>query len=116
MLKRNQILPFLETRLECANLISKSNTLTFINMSQCHRLITVALLLGHYRGEEARGITCMYGVLPFSSETIRRAVKDGVAMGVIDVVNGGDKRYKKIKASQELVDRFEDVVLDSSDD
>ena len=58
----------------------------------------------------------MYGVLPFSSETIRRAVKDGVEMGLIDIVNGGDKRYKKIKASQELVDRFEGVVLDSSDD
>jgi len=116
MLKRNQILPFLETRLECANLLSKSNLLTFLNMSQCHRLLAVALLLGHYRGDIPKGITCMYNVIPFSAETIRRAVKDGVDMGVIEVVNGGDKRYKKIKASQELVDRFEDVVLDSSDD
>ena len=116
MLKRNQILPYLETRLECADLPRKSKSGIFTSMSHCHRLLAVALLLGHYRRDIPKGITCMYGVLPFSAETIRRAVKDGVAMGVIDVVNGGDKRYKKIKASQELVDRFEDVVLDSSND
>ena len=116
MLKRNQILPYLETRLELAKSSSKNNAEIFASMSQCHRLLAASLLLGHYRGDEARGITCMYDVLPFSPETIRRAVKDGVEMGIIDVVNGGDKRYKKIKASQELVDRFEDVVLDSSND
>jgi hypothetical protein len=55
----------------------------------------------------------MYNVIPFSPETIRRAVKDGVEMGVIDVVNGGDRRYKKIKASQELVDTFEKDNVES---
>jgi hypothetical protein len=55
----------------------------------------------------------MYNVIPFSPETIRRAVKDGVDMGIIDVVNGGDKRYKKIKASQELVDTFEKDNVES---
>lgn len=55
----------------------------------------------------------MYNVIPFSPETIRRAVKDGVEMGIIDVVNGGDKRYKKIKASKELVDTFDKDNVES---
>ena len=55
----------------------------------------------------------MYNVIPFSPETIRRAVKDGVEMGIIDVVNGGDKRYKKIKASKELVDTLDKDNVES---
>jgi hypothetical protein len=57
----------------------------------------------------------MYDVLPFSPETIRRAVKDGVDMGVVEVVRGGDKRYKKIQASKLLVETFEEKHVESTE-
>jgi len=113
LLKRNQIRAYLETYIQSFTHKRTAPVNVYVRMSLCHRVIAHALLRRHYNNEEPRGITCMYNVIPFSPETIRRAVKDGVEMGVIDVVNGGDKRYKKIKASQELVDTFEKDNVES---
>lgn len=115
MLKHEHKIIYLENRLELANIIGVPTdpVYNFVRMSQCHRLVSVALLLRYYKNEEAQGITCMYNVIPFSPETIRRAVKDGIELDVIKVENGGDKRYKKIKASQELVDTFEKNHVES---
>ena len=84
-------------------------------ISACHRLVGVALLRRHYRDETPRGITCMYDHLPFSKETIRRAVRDGIDMGYIEVISGTDKRYKRIRASQLLIDTFESMHVESDD-
>ena len=57
----------------------------------------------------------MYDVLPYSPETIRRSVKDGIEMGMIERVAIGDKRYKNIKASQQLVETFERMRVESTE-
>lgn len=114
MLKRKQILPYLNTYIQSFTHKRTAPVNMYVRMSLCHRVIAHALLRRHYTNEEPKGITCMYNVIPFSPETIRRAIKDGVEMGIIKVVNGGDKRYKKIKASKELVDTFEQNHVEST--
>jgi hypothetical protein len=57
----------------------------------------------------------MYGVLPFSPETIRRAVQTGIEMSVLELDNWGDKRFKRIKASKLLVETFEQTHVESND-
>lgn len=110
MLTKEQIIPFLNTCIRSYTSPSK-----YSSISPCHRLVALALLRRHYRSEVPRGVTCMYDVLPFSPETIRRAVKDGVDMGVVEIVRGGDKRYKKIQASKLLVETFEEKHVESTE-
>ena len=110
MLKRDQILPFLDTCIR-----SYGSTSKYVKLSTCHRLVAFTLLRRHYRGDAPRGITCMYDVLPYSPETIRRAVADGVDLDMVEVVRGGDKRYKRIQASKLLVETFEEKHVESTD-
>lgn len=110
MLTKNQIIPFLDTVIRSYGEPSK-----YASISTCHRLVALALLRRHYRGDAPRGITCMYDVIPFSPETIRRAVKDGFDMGIIERVEGGDRRFKRIQATELLVETFEETHVESTD-
>ena len=75
------------------------------------------LLRRHYTGEEAEYIGRTFDWLPFSSETTRRAVRDGVRMGIIDQVSDPkDRRRKLVKASALLVEVFEEVQVESPSD
>jgi hypothetical protein len=110
MLTQEQILPFLDTCIRSYGSPSK-----YASISTCHRLVALALLRRHYRNEEPKGITCLYDVLPYSPETIRRAVCDGVDMDMIERVEMGDRRYKKIRATKLLVETFEAMHVESTD-
>ena len=110
MLTKDQIIPFLNTCIR-----SYASPFKYASISPCHRLVTLVLLRRHYRNEEPKGITCLYDVLSYSPETIRRAVKDGFDMGIIERASGGDKRLKRIRASQLLVDNFEETHVESTE-
>ena len=109
MLTQEQILPFLDTVIQ-----SYVSPIKSASLSTCHRLVSLTLLRRHYRNETPKGITSMYDVLPYSPETIRRAVKDGFDTGMIERVAIGDRRYKNIKASQQLVETFERMRVEST--
>lgn len=111
-LKRDQILPTLDLILRI-NL----NPSEYSRMSRCHRMIAVVLVRRYYLEEVADCITCIFGELPFSSETTRRAVRDGVRMGIIDeVTDPTDRRRKLVQASQKLIDTFESRHVESPSD
>ncbi len=108
-LNRDQIVPTLDVILRI-NL----NPSIYSRISRCHRLIAVILVRRHYLEEVADCITCIFGELPFSSETTRRAVRDGVRMGIIDeVTDPNDRRRKLVQASQKLIDTFESRHVES---
>lgn len=86
-----------------------------MNISLCHRLIANVLLRVHYRKDEPQCIRHTFEGFPFSPETIRRAVKDGFDMGIIERAEGGDRRQKRVQASQLLVDNFEETHVESTD-
>lgn len=115
MLKQNMIVPYLDTYLRSFISDHKNLARTFVKMSLCHRVIAHVFLRRHYLKQEPRGIVCMYDVLPFSPETIRRAVNDGLGIGLLEEDNWGDKRFKRIKASKLLVDCFEETHVESTD-
>ena len=111
-IKRDQIIPTLDVILRI-NL----NPSEYSRMSRCHRLISVMLVRRYYLEEVADCITCIFGELPFSSETTRRAVRDGVRMGIIDQVSDpNDRRRKLVQASQILIDTFESRHVESPSD
>jgi hypothetical protein len=108
-LKRDQILPTLDLILRI-NL----NPSEYSRMSRCHRLISVMLVRRYYMKQKPDCITCIFDDLPFSRETTRRAVRDGVRMGVIDQVSDPtDRRRKLVQASQKLIDTFESRHVES---
>jgi len=49
-----------------------------------------------------------------SDESVRRAIKDGIAFGVIEVVTNGDARAKPLRATKKLVDAFRRRYVESS--
>lgn len=111
-LKRNQIIPTLDMifRIDL-------NPSAYSRMSRCHRLIVLVLVRRYYLYENAEGIGTTFDLLPFSSETTRRAVRDGVRMGVIDQVSDPtDRRRKLVQASQILIDTFELSHVESPSD
>ena len=110
MLTKDQIIPFLNTCIR-----SYASPFKYASISPCHRLVTLVLLRRHYRNEEPKGITCLYDVLSYSPETIRRAVSDGVDMDMIERVEMGDRRYKKIRATKLLVETFEETHVESTE-
>ena len=108
-LKRDQILPTLDMIFRI-NL----NPSAYSRMSRCHRLIALVLVRRYYLYENAECIGSTFDLLPFSSETTRRAVRDGVRMGIIDEVNDPtDRRRKLVQASQKLIDTFESRHVES---
>ena len=108
-LKRDQIVPTLDVILRI-NL----NPSIYSRISRCHRLIAVILVRRHYMNEGADCITCIFDDLPCSRETTRRAVRDGVRLGIIDeVTDPNDRRRKLVKASQKLIDTFESRHVES---
>jgi len=110
MLTKDQILPFLDTVIR-----SYSSPTKYASISTCHRLIALTLLRVHYRKDAPQSIRHTFEGFPFSPETIRRAVKDGFDMGVIERAEGGDRRQKRVQASQLLVDNFEERHVESTD-
>ena len=108
-LTRDQIIPVIDTTIRCAQ---RSNS--FMNISPCHRLIGTLLLRRYYTRSELDCIKGVYNAVPYSSETTRRAVRDGVRMGVIDQTpDPKDRRRKLIKASYKLIAHFESEHLES---
>lgn len=111
-LKRDQIIPTLDVILR-VNL----NPSEYSRMSRCHRMIAIVLVRRYYLYENAEGIGTTFDDLPFSSETTRRAVRDGVRMGIIDeVTDPNDRRRKLVQASQKLIDTFESRHVESPSD
>ena len=110
MLTKDQIIPFLDTVIRSYGSPSK-----YASISTCHRLVALALLRIHYRKDAPRCIRYTFEGFPFSPETIRRAVKDGFDMGIIERVEGGDRRLKMIRATQLLVETFEETHVESTD-
>lgn len=111
-LKRDQIVACLDVVIR-----SQTNPSAYSRMSRCHRLIAVVLVRRYYLEEAADCITCIFDELPFSSETTRRAVRDGVGMGIIDeVIDPTDRRRKLVQASQKLIDTFESRHVESPSD
>jgi len=115
MLKRDQIIPYLDAYVRSLEDGVNNPSRTYVNISLCHRLIANVLLRAHYRKDEPQSIRHTFEGFPFSPETIRRAVKDGFDMAVIERVEGGDKRLKLIRASQLLVDNFEETHVESTE-
>ena len=112
MLTKEQIIPYLDTYVRSFEFNRASE---YVNVSSCHRVIAHVLLRRHYRKVVAQCIRHTFEDLSFSPETIRRAVKDGFDMGMIERVEGGDKRLKRIRATQLLVDNFEVTHVESTD-
>ena len=110
MLKQDQILPYLDTVIRSYEAPSK-----YVSISTCHRLVALALLRAHYRKDVPQCIRYTFEGFPFSPETIRRAVKDGFDMGIIERVEGGDRRLKLLQATKLLVDNFEETHVESTD-
>lgn len=115
MLKRDQILPYLNAYVRSLEPVTNNQARKYVNMSLCHRLVANVLLRGHYRKDEPQCIRRTFEGFPFSPETIRRAVKDGMDIGIIEHVKGGDRRLKLIRASKLLVDCFEETHVESND-
>jgi len=115
MLTKEQIIPYLDAYVRSLEDGVNNPSRTYVNVSLCHRLIANVLLRNHYRKDEPRCIRHTFEALRFSPETIRRAVKDGFDMGVIERVEGGDRRLKIIRASQLLVENFEETHVESTD-
>jgi len=108
-LNRDQIVPTLDVILR-VNLTPS----IYSRISRCHRLIAVILVRRHYTEQKPDCITCIFDELPFSRETTRRAVRDGVRLGIIDeVTDPNDRRRKLVKASQKLIDTFESRHVES---
>ena len=115
MLKRDQILPYLDAYVRSLEPVINNRAREYANISLCHRLIAHVLLRVHYRKDEPQCIRHTFEGFPFSPETIRRAVKDGFDMGVIERAEGGDRRQKRVQASQLLVDNFEETHVESTE-
>jgi len=108
-LNRDQIIPTLDVILRI-NL----NPSEYSRLSRCHRLIAVMLVRRHYLYEDAESISNTFNELPFSSETTRRAVRDGVRMGIInEITDPNDRRCKLVQASQKLIEVFESRHVES---
>ena len=112
MLTKEQIIPYLDTYVRSFEFNRASE---YVNISSCHRVIAHVLLRRHYRKVVAQCIRHTFEGVSFSPETIRRAVKDGVDMGMIERMEGGDRRLKRILATQLLVDNFEVTHVESTD-
>ena len=112
MLTKEQIIPYLDTYVRSFEFNRASE---YVNVSSCHRVIAHVLLRRHYRKVAPQCIRHTFESLSFSPETIRRAVKDGFDMGVIERLEGGDRRLKRIRATQLLVDNFEVTHVESTD-
>ena len=111
-LKRDQIIPTLDVILRI-----DLNPSVYSRISRCHRMIALVLVRRYYLYENAEGIGTTFDLLPFSSETTRRAVRDGVRMGIIDEVSDPtDRRRKLVQASQKLIDTFESRHVESPSD
>ena len=87
MLTKEQIIPYLDTYVRSFEFNRASE---YVNVSSCHRVIAHVLLRRHYRKVAPQCIRHTFESLSFSPETIRRAVKDGFDMGVIERLEGGD--------------------------
>lgn len=115
MLKRDQILPYLDYCLRFHKSDASSPYVVFSRRSTCHRSLVLTLLYHHYSGNVLESISTLYSTLRFSPETIRRAVKDGIEEGCIEASKGRDRRYKRIQASQLLVESFEETHVESTE-
>ena len=111
MLTKDQIIPYLDAYVRSL----EDGITNHVNISLCHRLIANVLLRAHYRKDAPQCIRYTFEGFPFSPETIRRAVKDGFEMGIIERVEGGDRRLKLIQATKLLVDNFEETHVESTD-
>ena len=108
-LKRDQIVPTLDVCLR-VNL----NPSEYSRISRCHRLIALVLVRRYYLYEIAESIGNTFDLLPFSSETTRRAVRDGVRMGIInEITDPNDRRCKLVQASNKLIEVFESRHVES---
>lgn len=116
MLKRDQIVPYLDAYMRSFTNGITNQARAYVKISMTHRVIANGLLLYHYKGYDSAGVKCAVEVSPFSEETTRRAIRDGIDMGVIDEVEDKtDRRRKRIRASQLLVDCFESTHVESTD-
>ena len=115
MLTKEQIIPYLDAYVRSLEPVVTNRAREYVNISLCHRLIANVLLRRHYRKYTPQCIRHTFEGFPFSPETIRRAVKDGFDMDIIERVSGGDKRLKLVRASQLLVDNFEETHVESTE-
>ena len=114
MLKENEIIPAL-------GFVVNRNTSTkfgcvgrFVRTSRTHRIISDVLLLRHFRGDPPIYVSALIDSVLQSDESVRRAIKDGIAIGVIEVVTNGDARAKPLRATKKLVDAFRRRYVESS--
>ena len=116
MLKRDQIVPYLDAYMRSFSDGITNQARAYVKISMCHRVIANGLLLHHYKGYDSIAVKTVVKGSPFSEETTRRAIRDGIDMGIIDEVEDKtDRRRKRIRASQLLVDCFESTHVESTD-
>ena len=116
MLKRDQIVPYLDAYMRSFSDGITNQARAYVKISTCHRVIANGLLLHHYKGYDSIAVKSVVKGSPFSEETTRRALRDGIDMEIIDEVEDKtDRRRKRIRASQLLVDCFESTHVESTD-
>ena len=115
MLKENEIIPLLETLVKRHSHKHLTEVGRFVRTSLTHRIISDVLLLRHFRGDPPIYVSALIDSVLQSDESVRRAIKDGIAIGVVEVVTNGDARAKPLRATKKLVDAFRRRYVESND-
>ena len=115
MLKENEIIKALEMVVHRHTTRYVCDISRYVWMSRTHRIISDVLLLRHFRGEPPIYVSALINYVLQSDESVRRAIKDGIAIGVIEVVMSGDARAKPLRATKKLVDAFRKRYVESND-
>ena len=114
MLKESEIIPVLEMLVNRHTHIRMSDVGRFVRTSWTHRIISDVLLLRHFRGDPPMYVSALIDYVLSSDESVRRAIKDGTAIGAIEVVMNGDARARPLRATKKLVDAFRRRYVESS--
>ena len=75
MLKRDQIVPYLDAYMRSFRDGITNQARAYVKISTCHRVIANGLLLHHYKGYGLISVKTVVRRSPFSEETTRRAIR-----------------------------------------
>ena len=114
MLKESEIIPALDMVVRRHTRRYKCDISRYVWMSRTHRIISDVLLLRHFRKASPMYVSALIDYVLQSDESVRRAIKDGIACGAIEVVMNGDARARPLRASKKLVDAFRKRYVESS--
>ena len=114
MLKENEIIPALDMLVKRHTHKHFTEVGRFVRTSRTHRIISDVLLLRHFRNDSPMYVSALIAYVMQSDESVRRAIKDGIACGAIEVVMNGDARARPLRASKKLVDAFRRRYVESS--